>query len=128
LAARNWPDEDSEDLVFAVSEVVSNAAEHAYRHNRSADEPEPLVVVAVTELIDSKCRRAEVVVEDFGSWRSGSPEEGARGHGLRMIATLMESCRVDRDRPGTRVTMISRPVHGRGHRGPRALTAEGGGG
>ena len=27
LVARNWPDEDFEDLVFAVSEAVSNAAE-----------------------------------------------------------------------------------------------------
>jgi anti-sigma regulatory factor (Ser/Thr protein kinase) len=36
LAARAWPDEDGEDLEFAVSEAVSNAAEHAYRPDRTS--------------------------------------------------------------------------------------------
>jgi hypothetical protein len=90
-------------------------------------------VVAVTELIDSKGRRAKVVVEDFGAWRSGPPDEGRRGHGLRMIAALMESWGVERGRSGTRVTMISRPVRGRagnapcGQRGSRVPGAEDGG-
>jgi hypothetical protein len=77
------------------------------------------VVVAVTELIDSKARRAKVVVEDFGAWRSRPAGEGRRGHGLRLIAALMESCGVDRGRSGTRITMISRPVRGRASNAPR---------
>ena len=42
LAGRAWPDEDREDLEFAVSEAVSNSAEHAYRPDASVTEPEPL--------------------------------------------------------------------------------------
>jgi hypothetical protein len=52
LAAQAWPDEDGEDLEFVVSEVVSNAAEHAYRPDASAKAPEPVVAVVVMELID----------------------------------------------------------------------------
>ena len=37
LAAQAWPDEDLEDLVFAVSEAVSNAAEHPYRSTGSSE-------------------------------------------------------------------------------------------
>jgi anti-sigma regulatory factor (Ser/Thr protein kinase) len=110
LAARAWPDEDREDLEFAVSEAVSNAAEHAYRPNASTDEPEPVVAVVVTELINSDGRRAKAVVDDVGIWRPPPPSQEFRGRGLRMIGTLMESCDVDHSPTGTRVTMISRPV------------------
>jgi anti-sigma regulatory factor (Ser/Thr protein kinase) len=133
LAARDWPEEDGEDVVFAVSEAVSNAAEHAYRHSRSGVEPGPLVVVLVTDVIDSDDRRAKIAVEDFGAWRSEPAGEGRRGHGLRMIAALMESCGVERGRSGTRITMISRPVRGRasnalgGQCGSRVPGAEDGG-
>ena len=34
LDARNWPEDDGEDLVLAVCEAVSNAAEHAYGRRR----------------------------------------------------------------------------------------------
>ena len=111
LAARSWPDEDGEDLVLAVSEAVSNAAEHAYRGDESADEPKRLVAVIVTELIDSDRRRANAVVDDFGVWRPVQPSRGTRGLGLRMIRALVESCSVEHGRAGTRVTMISRPVY-----------------
>jgi anti-sigma regulatory factor (Ser/Thr protein kinase) len=110
LAARRWPDEDGEDLVFAVSEAVSNAAEHAYRGGASAEEPTPLVAVLGTEVLDAGRRRAKAVVDDFGVWRPVPPSRGTRGRGLRMIGTLVESCRVERCGAGTRVTMISRPV------------------
>ncbi len=110
LAARRWPDEDGEDLLFAVSEAVSNAAEHAYRGGASAEEPEALVAVIVTELIDADGRRAKAVVDDFGVWRPVPPSRGSRGRGLRMIGVLVESCSVERGGAGTRVTMISRAV------------------
>ena len=110
LTARAWPDEDREDLEFAVSEAVSNAAEHAYRPDASTEEPEPVVAVAVTELIKPDGRRAKAVVDDVGIWRPPPLSQEFRGRGLRMIGTLMESCDVDHSPTGTRVTMISRPV------------------
>ena len=124
FAARNWPDDDAEDLVFAVSEAVSNAAEHAYQAGESVQRPEPLVVVVVAELIDSDGRRAKAVVNDFGGWRSEPCGDGTRGRGLAMIRMLMESCVVDRNRAGTSVTMISRPVPWPGPRSPRGSEAE----
>jgi anti-sigma regulatory factor (Ser/Thr protein kinase) len=109
LAAQAWPDEDLEDLVFAVSEAVSNAAEHAYRSTGSS-EAERVVAVVVTEVIDSSGRRAKAVVDDVGAWRLGTPGQEYRGRGLRMISTLMEAVDVDRRPVGTRVTIVSRPV------------------
>jgi anti-sigma regulatory factor (Ser/Thr protein kinase) len=124
LAARNWPDEDSEDLVFAVSEAVSNAAEHAYHADEAGHQPEPLVAVVVTELIDSDGRRAKAVVDDFGGWRTPSSGAGTRGRGLAMIRMLVQSCVVDHNRAGTRVTMISRPVPRSRPRSPHGFGAE----
>lgn len=108
LAARAWPDEDREDVVYAVSEAVSNAAEHAYTPDGPASDR--LVAVVVTETLDQGGRRARAVVDDLGVWRSATPGRGYRGRGLQMIGTLMEACDVDRRPAGTTVTMVSRPV------------------
>jgi len=53
LAEHEWPEEEGEDLVLAVSEAVSNSAEHAYRTERSAPEHDALVAVVVMELLDA---------------------------------------------------------------------------
>lgn len=120
LEARAWPAEDREDLEFAVSEAVSNAAEHAYRPDASPKDPEPVVAVRVMELIDPGGRRVKVVVDDVGVWRCPPPSQEYRGRGLRMIDALMESCEVNRSSAGTRVTMISRPVEPQ-PQGPQAF-------
>jgi serine phosphatase RsbU (regulator of sigma subunit)/anti-sigma regulatory factor (Ser/Thr protein kinase) len=111
LAARNWPEDDGEDLVLAVSEAVSNAAEHAYDHNgASAGERDALVAVVVTELLDTDGSQVKAVVDDFGFWRSGPSRNGFRGHGLPLIGELMASYDVEHRPTGTRVTMISKPL------------------
>lgn len=110
LADRSWPEEAGEDLLLAVSEAVSNAAEHAYGSNSSAGDGESLVAVVVTEQRDSDGRRAKAVVDDFGVWRSTPSDKGFRGHGLPLIGTLMASYDVDHRRTGTRVTMVTPPV------------------
>jgi phosphoserine phosphatase RsbU/P len=110
LAARRWPEDEGEDLVLAVSEAVSNAAEHAYRTDRPPQQREALVAVVVTELPDADVRRAKAVVDDFGAWRSTPSDKGFRGHGLPLIGTLMTTYDVDHRRTGTRVTMVSAPV------------------
>jgi sigma-B regulation protein RsbU (phosphoserine phosphatase) len=110
LADREWPEEEGEDLVLAVSEAVSNSAEHAYGTERSAPEHDALVAVVVTELPDADRRRARAVVDDFGVWRATSSDKGFRGHGLPLIGTLMDSYDVDHRSTGTRVTIVSPPV------------------
>ena len=80
LAARAWPDEDREDLEFAVSEAVSNAAEHAYRPDASTEEPEPVVAVAVTELMVGGPRRSWTTSE------SGVPRRPAKSFAVAAWA------------------------------------------
>ena len=110
LAEHEWPEEEGEDLVLAVSEAVSNSAEHAYTTERSAPEHDGLVAVVVTELPDADRRRAKAVVDDFGVWRASPSDKGFRGHGLPLIGTLMDSYDVDHRNTGTRVTIVSPPV------------------
>ena len=88
LAEHEWPEEEGEDLVLAVSEAVSNSAEHAYTTERSSPEHDGLVAVVVTELPDADRRRAKAVVDDFGVWRTSPSDKGFRGHGLPLIGTL----------------------------------------
>ena len=110
LADRHWPEDESDDLVLAVSEAVSNSAEHAYGTDRSSPEQEALVAVVVTELSGTDGRRAKAVVDDFGVWRASPFDKGFRGHGLPLIGTLMDSYDVDHRSTGTRVTIVSPPV------------------
>ena len=110
LAEHEWPEEEGEDLVLAVSEAVSNSAEHAYTTERSSPEHDGLVAVVVTELPDADRRRAKAVVDDFGVWRASPSDKGFRGHGLPLIGTLMDSYDVDHRNTGTRVTIVSPPV------------------
>ena len=111
LAARGWPGEDADDLVLAVSEAVSNAAEHAYLAGRAVDKDCRVVLVTVAELAASDARQLKVVVEDFGVWRPVPPDPGSRGRGLRMIGALTESCEVTQRSSGTTVTIISNPIN-----------------
>jgi sigma-B regulation protein RsbU (phosphoserine phosphatase) len=113
LAARDWPEDEGEDLVLAVSEAVSNAAEHAYHPDPSAQGQTSLVAVVVTELPDSVGRRAKAVVDDFGVWRTNPSGTGYRGRGIPLIGTLMDSHDVDHRGTGTRVTMVTSPVTAR---------------
>jgi anti-sigma regulatory factor (Ser/Thr protein kinase) len=112
LAVRDWPAEDVDDLLLAVSEAVENSAEHAYAEGAGAPAAEPIIAVRVTELAVADGRRVEVVVDDYGVWRSGSANAKFRGRGIAMMRKLMASCEMDHDRPGTRVTMISKLVPG----------------
>ena len=96
LAARAGPRRTARTSCLAVSEAVSNAAEHAYTGGAiGAGARRRLVAVVVTELLDADRRRAKAVVDDFGVWRASPPNRGFRGHGLPLIGTLMESYGVD---------------------------------
>lgn len=110
LAARDWPVENGEDVLLAVSEAVSNSAEHAYPATGMPNESEPVIAVHIVELPEPDGRRIRAVANDFGVWRSPPSCQGYRGRGLRMIESLMDSCEVDHGRAGTRVTMISKLV------------------
>jgi serine/threonine-protein kinase RsbW len=85
---------DRDALVFAASEAVTNAIEHAYR-----DVAAGLVWVSATMGSDGVVLR----VTDHGSWRPPGQIED-RGRGLLLLDKLMDDIEVDHE-AGTTVTM-----------------------
>lgn len=92
---------DSLALRHAVGELVSNAAEHAYR---DAAEPGPVEVRA--ELLPTGA--VEVTVADHGVWAERPAAEPGdehawppRGHGLALARSLVDDLRIQRGPRGT---------------------------
>ena len=85
---------DRDALVFAASEAVTNAIEHAYR-----DVAAGLVWVSARMGSDGVLLR----VTDHGSWRPPGEVED-RGRGLLLLDKLMDAVEVDHA-AGTTITM-----------------------
>lgn len=102
LSAVRWPAAAAEELVFAISEALSNCVEHAYRDLAGGRMTVDIRAVG-------RPRAMHVVVTDFGRWRPERPTRG-RGNGLALISAMMAWSRVETDEAGTRVTMCSNPA------------------
>lgn len=98
LAAAGWPDAEAEDIVYAVNEAVSNAAEHAYPPGTGGD----VTVVARIEDDPGDASRSgagprvrvRVRVCDQGRWRVPPLSDEGRRRGLFLMAALMADVRV----------------------------------
>ena len=140
LAALGWPVLAVEDVVFAVSEAVSNCAEHAYAPGTpdavveisAAVEPAPAGQDqradpdAGDEHGQRECgqhqadardqqtgQRLRIQVRDHGTWRPISPDPRYRGRGLQMIIALMSDVVIhhgDTGLSGTEITLVSPTV------------------
>lgn len=86
---------EAEDVVLSVWEACANAVEHGGRGGATR-------VVVEAEIVDDVVR---VRVEDDGRW---SPGERERGHGLKLMGSLMSSASVTRTGRGTKVTLERR--------------------
>ncbi|WP_232661893.1 ATP-binding protein [Pseudonocardia sp. TRM90224] len=133
LTALRWPEPAAADVVFAVSEAVSNAAEHAY----TPDALDPVIEInAILEHLpgsdagaatrtdaghdqraddgeEHPAQRLQIEVRDYGLWRPVSPDPGYRGRGLQMMVALMDNVAIqhsDAGHPGTVITLISPSV------------------
>jgi serine/threonine-protein kinase RsbW len=90
------------DVVLAVGEALSNAAEHAYiaaPGNGSVD---------VEAHFDAVCGVLTVVVEDRGRWRRRDPEAAprrVRGRGIRLMRALADDTSIHTTTEGTRVSL-----------------------
>jgi anti-sigma regulatory factor (Ser/Thr protein kinase) len=117
LASVGWSEAGSVDLTLAVSEAVTNAAQHAYSHGDRG-----LIVVRAHLVSDRNCRlRVWVCVTDQGRWReppppastSTSTSTSARfrsaGWGVPLIKAVTAHVCIDAGATGTHVTMISHP-------------------
>ncbi|QJY48238.1 ATP-binding protein [Pseudonocardia broussonetiae] len=114
LRRHRWPQEQLDDLVFAVSEAVSNSVEHGY--GISARDParpgrgQVEVDGHVRGTPDGR-RQAVVTVRDAGTWRRPARATGAdRGRGLDLMASFMAHLQVDGTASGTTVVITSPPV------------------
>lgn len=138
LARLTWPDQPAQDIVYAVSEAVSNVAEHAYPDPGAEGTVEAVVggaaggvvtVGAAVEVLANGSRRVRARVRDRGRWQAPSPNPQHRGRGISMMATFMDEVIIHRggqptpigtdpnggggggeDLSGTEVVLISPPV------------------
>lgn len=127
LTSLRWPALAIEDVVFALSEAVSNCAEHAY----PPDAPDPVIEIKATietgDVIEqapadrnqrgTKAKptdhRLRIQVRDHGTWRPIPPEPSYRGRGLQMMTALMNDVVIHHsgaDQSGTEVTLVSPTV------------------
>ena len=78
-----------ESVSLALSEALTNAAVHAYRH---ADEPGPVTVtVAIRD------GSILLIVADEGIGMAPRPDSPGLGLGLGLMATLADRFEIDRD-------------------------------
>jgi anti-sigma regulatory factor (Ser/Thr protein kinase) len=110
LNRAGWPPKPSEEVVYAVSEAVTNAIEHAYP-------PEGEGIVEVTAWMSTAVngeRRALVRVRDHGRWQPIPLADEGRRRGIPLMRSFMDTvviCRGDQPASiGTEVLLISRPV------------------
>ncbi len=102
-------DDATEDLVFAVSEAVTNCVDHAYRSG------EPGAIRLVGHL-DDDCdrddggasREVTVAVSDEGAWCEPATEPGHRGRGLSMMRASVTAFDLVSGVGGTTVTLTQR--------------------
>ena len=109
LTALSWPVAQLEDIVLAVSETVSNAAEHAYRTTA----PGAIEVLGAVETTPDGQRRVTILVEDHGRWRPAPVANENRRRGIPLMRACMDTVTItsqDTVRPGTRVILYSRAV------------------
>lgn len=136
LARHDWPDDQTHDLVYAVSEAVTNAAEHAFRPPPIAPMPRaadsgsngaPSIRIecrarcyadrpeggtaggpGCTAISGGEIREMQVTVTDNGRWKPTDPDRGHRGHGLTLCAALIDSFHITTSDAGTTVELTSR--------------------
>ena len=95
------PEDDEDDVVFAVSEAASNCIEHAY---------EPANADGTVELTFwTEPRRVCFEIVDHGAWRKPSGSPTSRGRGIELMRRLMARVLIHHDRRGTRV-FLSHPL------------------
>lgn len=93
-------DERRSDVVLAVDEALSNAAEFAYAGTAGGD-----ITLSVSY---SPCdSRLDIEVADDGTWREIDPtaQSLSRGRGLMLMRALSDYFTLDQRSRGTRVLM-----------------------
>ena len=119
LVSEGWPDDAAAEIIWAVSEAVTNSVEHAYPW----DVPDaPIEVQGEVECVDTDdaaqqqpARRVRMRIRDRGRWRPDSHDRvsGVRysGWGLQVIERVMAELVITTSAAtGTLVELVSRAV------------------
>ncbi len=102
LSALRWPADEADDIVYAISELVTNTCEHAYAEGAGG-----VVGVALrVEHPDGRTRHIRVAVTDRGQWRPRQARRFNCGRGLALVRAMMADVRIRRGRAGSRGTAI----------------------
>lgn len=109
LRMNHWP--SRHDIVFAVSEAVSNSVEHGYRITHDDIGHTGIIEVYGQILTSSEgCGQVEITVRDYGRWRPDRTRHSNRRRGIAIISTTMEHLTVNGTDQGTTVTFRSPPI------------------
>lgn len=94
-------DDRFNDVLLAVNEALTNAAEFAYV---GSSEPGTMTVTAQYEVAD---RRLVVLVSDHGTWLEKEPDgkPNTRGRGIALMRALADRTTIDREATGTQVRL-----------------------
>jgi anti-sigma regulatory factor (Ser/Thr protein kinase) len=110
--------EAGEDLVYAVSEAVANAVDHAHDdpsdatvtvvgHAYPAGRDDPGEAAAPGAGAGRGTLAVRLAVSDHGRWREPPAAPGYRGRGLRLMESFVDTVHVARTGAGTVVTLYS---------------------
>lgn len=86
------------DILLAIGEATTNAAEHA-----PAGTGRPVQIVVHAAVTGGALR---VTVSDDGSWKTPPDSSGHRGHGIRLMKALVDRVAVTPSTDGTTVEML----------------------
>lgn len=98
LAMTGADDEVCADILLAVGEAATNAAEHA--HDGSGRS------VQISLRAQNAGDALRFTVSDNGSWKTPVDSNGHRGHGLRLMKALVDGVDVTTSAHGTTVEMF----------------------
>lgn len=111
LGAHDWPIEQRDDVVLAVSEAVSNGVEHGYGVRPGV--PGRTGVVEVDAQVVATAdgtRLLEITVRDHGGWQPHPHLAAYRRHGIPIMKACVAEFAIDGTASGTTVVLRSRPV------------------
>lgn len=102
-------DERRCDVILAVDEALSNAAEYAYTDAHRGE-------VTLNVRHSPSDARLDIAISDGGRWRDADPQARplARGRGIPLMQALADHFDLDRGADGTRVKMVFARCPGRG--------------
>lgn len=115
----NWPTDEADQIVFCVSEAVTNIVEHAYLGQRNPNSEARVQISACLETVADPgfarmLRWVCIDIHDTGRWRDPSPHRD--GLGLPLLRRLLDNVVViTRGTPdyGTTVSIRSHPIEPR---------------